>query len=255
MTVTRFKGRRGTAAQAAAANEVLLAGEYGAETDTGLVKLGNGVTAWNELPYLNRADGVAFDDSGLVVVEGSTTVQQALAALDAGIGTAIAAEVERANGAYAAAPVAVGEVLHLAAYDLDSAMPASLNPGTSYNTHVGTFRGFDEAYEEPAGEWVTWDMGTGVVTIATAGLYRVALSAEGVVGGSTAIVVLDLVLSSTYDSKDQTYSPASINYWLVRDTVAYLPAGATIGGRVSNSTDSAGSLSVDYVELFIEKVG
>lgn len=49
MTTTRFKGRRGTAAVAAAANEVLEPGEYGFETNTGVVKFGNGVDAWNDL--------------------------------------------------------------------------------------------------------------------------------------------------------------------------------------------------------------
>lgn len=44
--------RRGTAAAATAANIVLAAGQLGVETDTGRIKVGNGVTAWNSLPYV-----------------------------------------------------------------------------------------------------------------------------------------------------------------------------------------------------------
>ena len=43
--------RGGTAAAATAANPVLAARELGLETDTGKYKVGNGVTAWNALPY------------------------------------------------------------------------------------------------------------------------------------------------------------------------------------------------------------
>lgn len=46
-----IKLRRDTAAAWALANPVLSAGEPGVETDTNLVKYGNGVTAWNSLPY------------------------------------------------------------------------------------------------------------------------------------------------------------------------------------------------------------
>jgi len=43
--------RRGTAAQWTTANTVLADGEMGYEKDTGYLKFGNGVTAWNSLPY------------------------------------------------------------------------------------------------------------------------------------------------------------------------------------------------------------
>jgi hypothetical protein len=43
--------KRGIAANWASTNPVLAAGEWGLETDTGKVKLGNGTTAWNSLSY------------------------------------------------------------------------------------------------------------------------------------------------------------------------------------------------------------
>lgn len=48
-----FQLRRGTAAQWLSANPVLRAGEPGVETDTGKLKLGNGVTSWTGLGYLS----------------------------------------------------------------------------------------------------------------------------------------------------------------------------------------------------------
>ena len=46
-----IKLRRDTASAWTAANPVLAPGEPGLETDTNLIKYGNGVTAWRNLPY------------------------------------------------------------------------------------------------------------------------------------------------------------------------------------------------------------
>jgi hypothetical protein len=42
-----------TAAQFTTANPTLLAGQFGLESDTNLLKIGNGSTAWTSLPYIN----------------------------------------------------------------------------------------------------------------------------------------------------------------------------------------------------------
>ena len=55
---SRIQLRRGTAADLAAVNEVLRAGEMCLETDTGSCKIGDGITAWNNLAYF-------FDSSAL----------------------------------------------------------------------------------------------------------------------------------------------------------------------------------------------
>lgn len=57
MAVTRIQLRRGTAAQWTAANPIMLVGERGVEIDTGKEKSGDGVTAWNSLPYMTTPDG------------------------------------------------------------------------------------------------------------------------------------------------------------------------------------------------------
>lgn len=59
--------RRGTAAQGAAANPVLNLGELAYETDTAKFKIGDGVTAWNSLPY-----GGIKGDTGNTGLTGST---------------------------------------------------------------------------------------------------------------------------------------------------------------------------------------
>jgi hypothetical protein len=50
---TKIQLRRGTASQWFDASTVLLAGEQGYETDTRRIKIGDGTTAWNSLPYFN----------------------------------------------------------------------------------------------------------------------------------------------------------------------------------------------------------
>jgi hypothetical protein len=52
--VTQIQIRRGTAAQWTSTNPTLAAGELGLETDTLLMKAGNGSTAWTSLAYINQ---------------------------------------------------------------------------------------------------------------------------------------------------------------------------------------------------------
>lgn len=70
----RFRLRRGLAANWASKNELLLEGEFGLELDTGRVKLGDGVTAWNSLGYFQpinpRSRLAALSiSSGAVVID------------------------------------------------------------------------------------------------------------------------------------------------------------------------------------------
>lgn len=54
--VTQIQVRRGTASQWTSTNPTLAAGEWGFESDTGKVKIGNGSTAWNSLGYQGAGD-------------------------------------------------------------------------------------------------------------------------------------------------------------------------------------------------------
>lgn len=93
----RIQLRRGTAAAATAANPVLASGEVGVEIDTGRIKVGNGVTAWNSLAYVDAtavagllahledttdahdATAVSFVPAGSIA---ATSVQAAIEELD-----------------------------------------------------------------------------------------------------------------------------------------------------------------------------
>ena len=59
--MTTIKQRGGTAAQWASANPVLAAREVGVTTDTKVIKIGDGVTAWNSLAY---SSGVPSGSAG-----------------------------------------------------------------------------------------------------------------------------------------------------------------------------------------------
>lgn len=65
---TRMLQRRGTSAEWAALNPILAPGEIGVATDTNNVKIGNGVTPWNDLQmtYLTVAGGVMTGPLSLV---------------------------------------------------------------------------------------------------------------------------------------------------------------------------------------------
>jgi len=62
-----FQFRRGTAAEWSARNPTLLPGEAGYETDSNRLKFGDGVRAWNSLPYVGDLVGSTL--AGLADVE------------------------------------------------------------------------------------------------------------------------------------------------------------------------------------------
>ena len=55
-----FQIRHSTANNWTTRNPVLAQGEYGLETDTFLIKVGDGVKDWAHLPYLNKLDASYF---------------------------------------------------------------------------------------------------------------------------------------------------------------------------------------------------
>ena len=81
--------RQGTAANWVTRNPVLSQGEYGLETDTFLLKIGDGVRTWINLPYLNKFDAsyFGFEDDGTVTF--SDSFKNTISALEAAAGQAI----------------------------------------------------------------------------------------------------------------------------------------------------------------------
>jgi hypothetical protein len=79
MAAVTIQVRRDTAANWTSANPTLAAGEWGYETDTSLLKIGDGVTAWNSAPYsLVTATGTQTltnkTITNLLLSAGTTTV-------------------------------------------------------------------------------------------------------------------------------------------------------------------------------------
>lgn len=70
VTFQRFWQRRDTAANWTSANPTLASGEFGYETDTKRLKIGDGATAWNSLDYHVDAERVR-DVMGTALVAGS----------------------------------------------------------------------------------------------------------------------------------------------------------------------------------------
>jgi hypothetical protein len=83
--VTQIQVRRGTASQWTSANPTLASGEWGFESDTGKVKIGNGSTAWNSLGYTGAGSvtsitagtglsGGTITATGTIAIDTATTV-------------------------------------------------------------------------------------------------------------------------------------------------------------------------------------
>lgn len=64
----RFRLRRGLAATWAATNDMLLAGEFGLETDTRKLKIGDGVTSWNDLDYFTTGTSLGAANAGAGII-------------------------------------------------------------------------------------------------------------------------------------------------------------------------------------------
>jgi glycerophosphoryl diester phosphodiesterase len=78
---TLIQVRRGTTAQWVASSRVLAAGELGLDTDTGVLKVGNGTDLWADLPTTSAADVAvleAYVDAGLLAKADAAAVTSAL---------------------------------------------------------------------------------------------------------------------------------------------------------------------------------
>jgi hypothetical protein len=64
---TTFKFKRGKAASWVSANPILAEAEPGYELDTGKLKIGNGVTAWNDLAYFGGDSSLSLDEKSLTI--------------------------------------------------------------------------------------------------------------------------------------------------------------------------------------------
>lgn len=107
----RWQARRGTAADLAAVNEVLLDGEVCIETDTNLGKIGDGATNYNSLPYalIGKIDltGLADGDTLVYNLATSTWGSGAGGAGAGGDDFAVASGTDTITAVFATAPTLV----------------------------------------------------------------------------------------------------------------------------------------------------
>jgi len=86
--VTQVQVRRGTAAQWTSANPTLASGEWGFETDTNKLKIGNGSTAWNSLSYaVTGALGTVTSVTAGTGLSGGTITGSGTIAIDSTVAT------------------------------------------------------------------------------------------------------------------------------------------------------------------------
>lgn len=128
--LTRIQFFRGTASQWASANPVLAQGQPGYEIDTGKLKIGNGSTDWNSLPYSTDPTYLAnlLDiGTGYTVVTDNNDIVSAIA------------EVDSALAALSTGFVFKGD------WDASAgAFPSGANTGYTYKvTGAGTVDGVD----------------------------------------------------------------------------------------------------------------
>ena len=94
--------RGGTLASLASENPVLLSREIMIETDTGKIKIGDGVTAWNSLSYFNDLGLYIDSDGDIAQIDPSAGVgedaeEEIAVLLTEATGQAILTEINRHN--------------------------------------------------------------------------------------------------------------------------------------------------------------
>lgn len=83
--ITQVQVRRGTAAQWTSANPTLASGEWGYESDTGKVKIGNGSTVWTSLSYTGAATGTVTSIVASTGLTGGTITSTGTIAIDTSV--------------------------------------------------------------------------------------------------------------------------------------------------------------------------
>jgi Zn/Cd-binding protein ZinT len=68
----RLINRRDTEANWSSVNPVLAASEIGYSTDTKKFKMGDGVTAWNDLEYYEAGESAAYEKGNGINIDGGT---------------------------------------------------------------------------------------------------------------------------------------------------------------------------------------
>lgn len=196
MTVNRLDAiqfLRGTAAAWTSNDPVLFVGEPGYETDTGLMKIGDGVTAWSSLPYIgDGGSGVSDGDYGDIVVSGAGTVfsiDTAVVALS-NLDDLAANSIIGNNTGSPATPLALTGTQVTAMLDTFTSVAKGLAPASGGGTT--NFLRADGTWAAPTG-------GSGTVT--SVGISSTDLSVSGSPVTTSGTITLDVNTNALANSK------------------------------------------------------
>lgn len=202
-------------------NPVLAQGEYGLETNTNLLKIGDGVTDWQHLPYLNKLDSdyfqlnndgtITFSDSFMDIVEtlraAAGSAIEHLTITDTPVNDTDAANKKYVDDAIAAA----GHLKRTVVQSLPSA--ESADPNTLYM--VLALSG--DHYEEYMVIDGVWDM-VGATGDGGSGGFTLEVATEARLGG---------VKASTADDHINVTNEGFMTLNRVSTSKLYVPTGDT----------------------------
>lgn len=167
-------------------NPVLAQGEYGLETDTFLIKVGDGVRDWAHLPYLNKLDASYFKWNNDGTITFSDAFMNEIHALEAAAGQAITQlivteppvnDTDVPNKKYVDDAIAAAGHLHR---EVVQTLPnaANADPNTLYMILATS----GDHYEEYMVINGVWDM-VGSTGDGTGGAYELPVATNARLGG------------------------------------------------------------------------
>ena len=179
-------------------NPILAQGEYGLETDTFLIKVGDGVRDWTHLPYLNKLDASYFVWNNDGTITFSDSFMNKIHALEAAAGQAITQlvvteppvnDTDVPNKKYVDdAIAAAGHLKRAIVNNLPSA--ASADPNTLYMVLAQS----GDHYEEYMVINGAWDMvGSTGDGGSSGGLFQLEVATESKLGGVKASQLADQI--------------------------------------------------------------
>jgi len=184
--------RRDTAANWTSVNPILAQGEFGYETDTGKLKIGNGTTAWTSLPYYSAGSIVNVTASSPLASSGGSSpnisIASAIPVSDGGtsLTTLTLNNVILGNGTSSplfVAPGASGNVLSSNGTTWISALPAVTNGFFYLSSNTSVYGGTNSTLSFTGVD--NWVSGVGAAAALTTGTDNVVLGYQAYAATTT----------------------------------------------------------------------
>jgi hypothetical protein len=134
MAIERIQLRRDTAANWSSVNPILAYGEPGFDTTNQQLKVGNGSTAWNSLPFLVGDGGGAGSPSNTdAVPEGTTNLYFSNARAQSALSSQLSAKAPLASPAFTGTPTGITKA-HVGLANVDNTSDANKPVSTAQQT-------------------------------------------------------------------------------------------------------------------------